>query len=237
VRTRTVRRPRPSRSLGIASVSLPGRRALTLIELLAAIAVMVVLSAIAMPVIAGRVAGARFEAAARQVESIVVLSRAESQRRGEALNLVAVRLGRSEQFRLEPWEGGDEKQPGTGAETSGVLLGELGEGVSISQRPPATADGPAGASSERGTTVHDAALLGAATSEERVVIATFLPDGTAAVGGPIYLSERGRTVVVKLNAWTGAAKVEEFVPPDDSGSGEQKDAKEGRESTENTKEM
>jgi hypothetical protein len=103
-------------------------------------------------------------------------------------------------------------------------------------RVACAADGPAGASSERGTTVQDAALIGAATAEERIVIATFLPDGTAAVGGPIYLSERGRTVVVKLNAWTGAAKVEQFVPTTDSGGGEQKDAEAGPESTENPKE-
>ena len=73
------------------SVCVPAGRAFTLIEMLAAIAVLVVLSAIAMPVIAGRVAGARFEAAARQVESMVVLSRAEAQRRGEALSLIVER--------------------------------------------------------------------------------------------------------------------------------------------------
>lgn len=198
---------------------MPDRRALTLIELVAAIAVMVVLSAIAMPVIAGRVAGARFESAARQIESFTVLSRAESQRRGEALELVVETTAATQRFTLEAWRGAESGSKPGDAEPSGLtVLGEIGEGISVSDKPPVTGriDWPMGGGDDQ--EVHQGAAakpLQGAFQGQRTVLATFLPDGTATVGGPMYLSDRRRTVEVRLNAWTGAATVKNYEPPKD----------------------
>lgn len=212
------RRLRQSRSRGVPGVRVPGRRALTLIELVAAIAVMVVLSAIAMPVIAGRVAGARFESAARQIESFTVLSRAESQRRGEALELVVETTGATQRFTLEAWRGTETgSKPGDSQPSGLTVLGEFGEGISVSDKPPVAGriDGlKEGGDQEvlRGAAVPP---LREAIRGQRTVLATFLPDGTATVGGPIYLSDRERTVEVRLNTWTGAATVKDYEPPKD----------------------
>ena len=64
-------------------------RGVTLVELLAAISIVVVVTALSLPAVQSRLAGARLDAAQGQIEAAVLATRAESVRAGKALVLSA----------------------------------------------------------------------------------------------------------------------------------------------------
>ena len=206
--------PTPRRH-GVAS-----RRALTLIEVLAAIAVIVVLSAVAMPLLSGRVAAARFDTAARRVETAVVMARAEAQRRGETMRLVARDSAGGQRLVLAPFgDTGSEESPGEGSvHTETILAEELGSGVRLAQ---------GSATGAEANTVLTAGLPQARAPE--FLIATFLPDGTVTPGGVIHLAAGKRTLEVRLNSWTGAATLMPVAASEETG-----EAEGGGEKTEGT---
>src|SRR5690349_17281583 len=72
------------------------RRGMTLIEVLAVVAILAVLGALALPAVESRIDSARFDAAGREVEAAVVMARAEAQRRGAVVSLVARGMGNGE---------------------------------------------------------------------------------------------------------------------------------------------
>lgn len=200
------------------------RRGLTLVELLAALALLLLLLALSLPAVQGRMAGARFDSARTQVEAAIVVCRAEAQRQGRVLALTVGPTGRGELgLFMEPIDaaaaagaidraGGEERLAGErgASDTSKPppLWGALPEGVVVSDQPP----------QHKG----DASL---ATVEEqftppgapgRMTIAVFFPDGSAASRGPVYISLGEAAAVATINRWTGSAAVAPYVIADRS---------------------
>lgn len=171
------------------------RRGLTLVELLAVLAILVVLSGLAWPAVESRLEDARMDAAGRGLEAAIILARAEAQRRGTMVTLEA-RPGRDGQTILTLGGSGEP------AARSVAPLAVIGSGVSLSRTPPA-ADAPAA--------VHAVPAAAAEAAPEPLTIARFMPDGTAMAPGPIYLSSAGRTVSYTVNRWTGSARATPFV--------------------------
>jgi prepilin-type N-terminal cleavage/methylation domain-containing protein len=184
------------------------RRAFTLIEVASVIAVLLVISALAWPVLDGRLATARMRGAAQQVESALVIARAEAQARGVMVRLVARNGARAEDPQsLVMASVGDSTARDTGnGPTKGERpalnfdesVWELGSGVRLqAEKQSATA-----AVLPRETPVVSAKALRAELMED-LVIATFLPDGTAVVGSVVYLTGGKDAAEIRINRWTG----------------------------------
>ena len=182
------------------------RRAFTLIELVSVIAVLLVISALAWPVLDGRLAAARMRGAAQQVESALVGARAEAQARGIMVRLVARYGARAEDPQSlvmvsvgdrTAREGGSGPTKGERPATKGDEAGwERGSGVRLqAEKPSAIAAGS--------TREAPVAKAGPTEIAEDLVIATFLPDGTAAAGAVVYLTGGKDAAEVRINRWTG----------------------------------
>ncbi len=194
------------------------RHGFTVIELLAVIAILVVVTAISLPVFEGRLAGARFDAAVSRVDAGMAWARAESQRRGEALRVEArpVAAGSDETgLFLEPLEKaaeqgrfgrGEGKASGSGESQPFAVL-EVG--LVLSDRAPALAEGSVAPGSRAAS---EPVKPGAKAGEQSdpgapLILATFLPDGSAMASGPIYVTGFERAASLTLNHWTGGARV------------------------------
>jgi type IV fimbrial biogenesis protein FimT len=232
------------------------RRGLTLIEVLAVVAILAVLMAMALPAVENRLEGARFEAAQRGVEAAAVMARAEAMRRGTMVELMAQDVGHGETgLFVEPVAGENAGVEGTAefesgappmdaGETGTLLPASSGAGSGPARAVSAhtgpgdavapslvigsgvvlTPHAPAGASSAGG--VRGAGLDGASefpstlsaeASDLRgerasaglgpVLVARFMPDGSALAAGPVYLVGKRMAAAVSVNRWTGSAVV------------------------------
>lgn len=182
------------------------RRGFSLIEMLAVIAIVLVVTAIALPVFEVRLTEARFDAAVRRVDAGMAWARAESQRRGEALRVEARTNAGIAGLFLESFEpasesGRADEDAGGAAQPFAVVE----QGLLLSDRNPAASPGdevaaparerPAGKSSQ------------SADGGEPLVVATFLPDGSAMATGPFYISGYGRAASLAVNQWTGGVRI------------------------------
>lgn len=184
------------------------RRAFTLIELVSVIAVLLVISALAWPVLDGRLATARMRGAAQQVESALVIARAEAQARGIMVRLVARNGARAEdpQSLVMASVGNSTASDTERGLTKGERpalnfdesVWELGSGVRLQAEKPSTI----AAGLPREAPVVSAKPVTAEVSQD-LVIATFLPDGTAAAGAVVYLTGGKDAAEVRINRWTG----------------------------------
>jgi prepilin-type N-terminal cleavage/methylation domain-containing protein len=229
------------------------RRGLTLIEVLAVVAILAVLMAMALPAVENRLEGARFEAAQRGVEAAAVMARAEAMRRGTMVELVAQDVGHGETgLFVEPVAGENAGVEGTAEFESGAP--PMGAGGTLPRASSGAGSGPAragsadtgpgdaaapsvvigsgvvltphaptGASSAGGvrTGLDGASEFPSTGSGEAsdlrgdragagvgpVVVARFMPDGSALAAGPVYLVGKRRAAAVSLNRWTGSAMV------------------------------
>lgn len=198
------------------------RRGLTLVEVLAALALLVLLSALAMPALSGRLEESRFEAGKRQVEAAVMVCRAEALRQGRALRLVVRPMGRGEfglfMERVSAGEAlaaaGREVQdsPGGGEESGVAPEDERGDlptpvwsvlpgKVGVSGRPPETGESDGEWGEPEGVAIADES---APPPLEDVTIAVFFPDGSAVSAGPVYITAGTLAAAGTVNRWTGS---------------------------------
>jgi prepilin-type N-terminal cleavage/methylation domain-containing protein len=171
------------------------RRGFTLIELLAVVAILLVVTAVSLPAVEGRLAGARFEAAVQRVDAELAWARAEAQRRGEA-SRVEAREG------VNGWglflTGLEKQEPRTDA------AGRRGEKTAAEQ-PFAEFDAGLSFTDQR-----PAADEAAPVKEQvpgPVAVCVFLPDGSAMASGPVYMVGFDRAVSLAVNHWTGGVAV------------------------------
>lgn len=220
------------------------RRGLTLIELLAAIAIVAVLGALALPAVESRLEGARFDAATKGIEAGVVMARAEAQQRGTVVSLVAraIRGGETGLFvEAAPAAGatsvggGPARDASAGVEVSaqdtsgagattgaagvGASLGTpvvvIGSGERVIQEAPEIAGGGGGRT--RGNPALPPAMnvvpaggfasRQAAAPDSPIVIARFLPDGTAVAAGPVWVVGQAAAAEISVNRWMGSVTV------------------------------
>jgi prepilin-type N-terminal cleavage/methylation domain-containing protein len=179
-----------------------GRQAFTLLELLVALALLVVVTGLALPALVGRMEGARLDAALRVVGAAVVSARAEAQERGEPVVLLAVRSGTGDRLVIESLERGEEGESRGARGSEGVsslqTWAELPEGVNLDLNPPAES--------------HAGEQLAESSSQRAAPLrlAIFLPDGAAAGCGTVYLRSGERTFAITLNRWTGGVSTTEL---------------------------
>lgn len=200
------------------------RRGLTLVELLAALALLLLLLALSLPAVQGRMAGARFDSARAQIEAAIVVCRAEAQRQGRVLALTVGPTGRGELgLYMEAIDAAaaagaidragsegrlrDERDASDTAKPP-PLWGVLPQGVVVSDKPPQPKD-----DSEFGRAEDRFVSPG---STERLTIAVFFPDGSAASRGPVYITLGDAAVVATINRWTGLAAVAPYVAAEGS---------------------
>jgi prepilin-type N-terminal cleavage/methylation domain-containing protein len=187
-------------------------RGVTLVELLAAISILVVVTALSLPAVQSRLAGARMEAAQGQIEAAVLATRAESVRAGKALVLVA-RAGVKGEVELVvmPLEGertaggASGEGRGEGVQRRGTVWCVLPGGVRVMEDPPV-------GSADETSPVAAPARGDAERAEADVQIAAFCPDGTA-VAGAAYLSDGSVVLSISVNEWLGGAGFAAYVPP------------------------
>lgn len=180
MRARAARRASPRRRAAEA-------RGFSLIEILAVVAILVVVSAVALPALGDRLERARFDAAVSRIDTGLVWARAEAQRRAAALRVVARKTGGV--WGLEVEEIRERRSETSGEVVRAERFAELGERVEI----------------ETGVEAED----GEAAAVERVAIGVFLPDGTVMAEGPVRLVGGARSAAIVLNQWTGGVRVEE----------------------------
>jgi prepilin-type N-terminal cleavage/methylation domain-containing protein len=203
------------------------RHGFTLIEVLAVVAILAVITALVMPAVENRLEAERFSSAGRQMEAAIVMARAEAQRRGVPLTLTAraiasgetglfveavpgVEEGSAHQGRKRVEEGATSSAPagdqGSGASTmvraADAPVVVIGAGVRVTARAPSVDSGPG----LKGQVDGVAPPVGS-TESDSVVIARFMPDGTAIAAGPVYLVGAGTAAAYTVNRWTGSASV------------------------------
>lgn len=186
MRARAARRASPRRRAAEAGFSL--------IEILAVVAILVVVSAVALPALGDRLERAKFDAAVARIDTGLVWARAEAQRRAAALRVVGVKKDGVWGLELEEIEREESRDQGSENSQEKPIaerFAEFGAGVEI----------------ETGAEVE--AETGEQVPLERVAIGVFLPDGTVMAQGSVRLVGGGRAAAIVLNQWTGGVRVEE----------------------------
>jgi len=211
------------------------RRALTLTEMLVAMALLAAVVGIAAPFLAGRLSPATAEAVREQAASAVALCRLDAMREGASIRLVA---RRTKDDRVELV--GEAMRAGHGAPERGAPSGDEASAGSggPADRADARTDGAPGPDDAAGhvyLTLPARYSLGRTAAEAlpeerlrrrgaggggrsdrggspaRVTIALFLPDGSALVGDPILVWRDRRPIARwQINPWSGELSSEPF---------------------------
>jgi len=178
-------------------------RAFTLIELMIALAIVAMLAGIVLPIGLSRLNADAFVQAQRQLEAAVGIGRAESQRTGALVKLIAadggVTLFSHAHRPLEESTDTGRKRSTPGRE----FVLELPAGVRIEADPDTEADEGIAAG-------EDAPSPGSpAASSEQVPadlgVCVLMPDGTVVTSGPLVLVARdGKRARIDFNPWTGS---------------------------------
>lgn len=189
-------------------------RGVTLLELLVAISIILVVSALSLPAIQGRLGEARSESARELIDSASLASRAESIRRGRPVELIARTGAEGTELLIREVQseaasgGGGGASPAAGrepprrsasrapAETRTRLWGVLPAGMRVE-----AAAGPREASQE-------------SPRGDAIPIGVFLPDGTAQGTGQAILTDGMHKLGISINGWAGGASFAPVVEQD-----------------------
>lgn len=180
-------------------------RGFTLIELMIALAIVAMLAGIVLPIGLSRLNADTFAQTQRQLESAVGIARADAQRRGVLMKLVAVESeGVTAIWSIER-EAASQRGQGTQRE----FILELPAGTGIEPVPFATDDEEPGEGEEgEGEAERGGAGAAGAAAEGTPVeraLCVLMPDGTVVPGEAMALRGRdGTRARIGFNAWTGA---------------------------------
>jgi len=207
--------------MGASTGAAMVRRGFTLIEMLAVIAILVVVAAIGLPVARERLADARFDAAVRRVDAGMAWARAEAQRRGEALRVEARASDGGTGLFVRPLESVEEDKavggsPRTDAAKGRVLpapqpFAVVEQGLVVTAGYPGARRVGGGGGGPSRQAKPDASQAAPASAADGVgaplQIATFLPDGSAMAAAAFYISGGSRAASLTVNHWTGGVQV------------------------------
>jgi len=183
-------------------------RAFTIVELLIVLALLAAIGSLALPPVWKWVEDVRFRETMATFDAAMDAAGAAARRGGRALAVAA----RNENGRLKvetsevagplsPDEAGDSEGDDSGRAVS-VVRYSFPPGFRFADEVRrAGASVAAGPGTKAGAT-------GSSTGETRLGIALFLPDGTAAAGAPLRISDgRGHSAEVVVDAWSGAVRL------------------------------
>ncbi|HZW10972.1 MAG TPA: hypothetical protein VFF69_13805 [Phycisphaerales bacterium] len=195
------------------------RGAFTLLEIMIVVALVVAISAVALPSLASRVAGAQIGHAERSLHAAAALVQAEAMARGAPVSLVAERVGDEWALYAEPGgesgppsDPGDAPAPPAEGLSSRIELARFGE-VQLSGALPeadeASPDAPPVETPDALTEPRLPLNVGdEAPGPERHEIAVFFPDGGCRPARPTYIvSGQGDRRAVYLRPLTGRVDV------------------------------
>jgi len=195
------------------------RRALTLVELLATLALIGAVAAVVLPALAGRLAGARTESALRGIETLLMESGAVASAEGVVVRVYASRAS-GVALNVRAWrEPIDPNADDTTASErvdvdsprrkAGDLVGALAleRGASVSHEPPPDPQTPGAVPSVAAPRPSDGELL---------LVATFLPDGGALARDFFVTLGPGKAYEFRVERWTGTPRVVAFDVADES---------------------
>ncbi len=185
-------------------------RGVTLVELLAAISIMVVVTALALPALQNRLSAARLEAAQGQLQAAALATRADAMRQGRSLSLHAhPTAGGDVELLIAPLAKPDaSSNAGPSSETTGGAYNSTSQGtkwvtlgapIKFNPQPPSSTD----------KTEHAVRGSGAPIALD-VRLAIFCPDGSA-VTSPVYLTDGETVLIVTVNPWIGGVKFAPFI--------------------------
>jgi len=199
-------------------------RGVTLVELLAVISILVVVTALSLPAVEGRLGAARLEAGQGQIEAAVLATRAEAVRVGRPLSLVARAGVEGTELVVRAMEespldssasAGEERKSesgrsGGGARTrpSGSVWCTLPAGLKISDSPSAVVEERAAL---KASPAHESLREEKTVTASEVQIAVFCPDGTAVASAAAYLSDGKADWTISVNHWVGGARFDPYV--------------------------
>lgn len=196
------------------------RRAFTILELMIVLAVILGISGILLPLALDDAKRAATGEAASQLEALLLSTRAEAQRTGRALRIVAVLdpagpSVRVEELSEQAMAGGTARVLQESTLPDGLKLGRSRdevEGVSAdSSLEPGWID-----DEEFAPTDDPAGFNDAPPPAPRLQLAVFLPDGHIAPTRPLYLrGPDGRVGQLDINSWTGVLTVTYLAPRTD----------------------
>lgn len=175
---------------------MPGRRGLTLLEVLLVLCLLVVLASVAWPVLEGPLANQRLREAADQVRTQWTHARVD-----------AMSSGRTHVFSFLPGTNlfqvacQDDVEPASGdgaEETPTATSGQLPEGCLFvaADAPPASSDDVSVATDDGGK-----------ASDLLSLSVYFFPDGTTSDAVVVLMNERGRRINLNLRGLTGITTV------------------------------
>lgn len=178
-------------------------RGFTLIELMIALAIVAMLAGIVLPIGLSRLNADTFAQTQRQLESAVSIARADAQRRGVLMKLVAIEAdGVTAVWSVERNAAERRDRP---ARREFIL--ELPAGTGIEPAPVAAEEeepGPEEEDKEERTEGGERATGAEAGPVERP-LCVLMPDGTVVAGSAMALRGRdGTRARIGFNAWTGA---------------------------------
>lgn len=184
-------------------------RGFTIFELLVVLAITALLAGIVLPIGVSRLAADRFRQTQSQLASAVIIARADAQRRGVMVRLVAVQDERGTALWGEDADSGERLTGDAGEEDdaprrtfvlelpSGVVFEDLPVGEDESEEEPEEADRNGPGEEPEGQLVR--------------VLCVLMPDGHVAPGREVLLVAGDRAARVQLNMWTGEVTFEPFV--------------------------
>lgn len=185
------------------------RQGFTLIEVMIALAIVAMLAGIVLPIGLSRLNADSFIQTQRQLESAVSIARADAQRRGVLMKLIAVEAqGVVAVWSVEFGEAGGGARGEMPKRREFVL--ELPSGAGVEPAPAAEdeAEDTEEEEDERPRPAAAGAEAEAAPVERALCV--LMPDGTVVAGEAMVLRGRdGKRVRIDFNAWTGALT---FVP-------------------------
>jgi prepilin-type N-terminal cleavage/methylation domain-containing protein len=178
------------------------RRAFTLIELMVAIAILVLIAALLVPSTGGVSEGARFQSACDQLSSVASVCRAEARRTGKPVAVVATR---------------DEKG------RQSIVSVPLGDAAELSEDATIEVDSrvmmvmPAGYHIEAKSAPAEAAeqdqmevSVAPEDAEQTQSLIIFWANGGATASGPLVVKgPNGMSAGATVNSWTGALSIGE----------------------------
>ncbi|MEX2217322.1 MAG: hypothetical protein WD749_01065 [Phycisphaerales bacterium] len=169
---------------------MEGRRALTMIETLATVAILAAVAALAFPALSAWLAPARQDAALAQIAAAVGAGRAEARRTGRAIEVAARPLGDATEIVLRPLGGDpDARADDRAARNTPVRhIAMLRDGFTIG-------------AAETSTSPHDDP--GADRAAEGTVIALCLPDGLVEGRSGVRVRRGEVELELTVSRWSG----------------------------------
>ncbi len=201
-------------------------RGFTILELLIALALLVAMASLVLPVLVSRSAGYAFDEALRQTRSAAMACRADAQRTGECVEFRAVTLADGRTALVGGLLRGGETTGEIEDELAGVGVSELEgeERVRSSERqyvvlpkstsvrrPEALAIlSEAYAELDEGFVPEPMAWEEETAETAAISLGVFLPDGSFVAGEAVELvGTDGRSARLRVHPWTGLASLEE----------------------------